>query len=246
MLILTGCSNSSSTYDDAGSSGSFEPETTAAPSQYSVQTGSDSADPQPKVLDILLSTDDPAAANAPETEPEEEPAPLTDILDLAEPTFDPSPSYTYEKLADPSFGFTFAYPVGWENLPGKHTVCFRENAADGEYPARVAITRKTLAHSPKESVLLSQFQSYMETIYEQYDPETFELGTLFSSASFMGQTAQEITYLAYSGETEIIGYACCSSIGRNVYVFHFTCAYDEYESLRSAMLRMRDSASVIG
>ena len=64
-----------------------------------------------------------------------------------------SSAYQYASLADESVDFTFNYPSQWENVPGIYTVCFREKVEKGEFPARVAISRKKLVHTPDEIVM---------------------------------------------------------------------------------------------
>lgn len=238
VALLAGCSNGGETVDASGQSANFVPEQTVAATDAPVTATPESV--QPEVMDIPLSTEDPGEPAVQETSPEGSAAPSPS------PTAEPSASYTFEKLSDPSFGFVFEYPSEWENLPGKYTVCFREPVEEGDVPARVAVTKKTLAHTPNSSTLLKQFQSYFVEACSQYDPSTLELGSeLNSEASFMGQKAYEITYLAYSGETEVKGYMICCSIERSVYVFHFSSSYADYSAMSSLMTRMRDSVAVV-
>lgn len=155
-------------------------------------------------------------------------------------------SYSFAALADTSFGFTFNYPTSWENLPGKYTVCFRQIVDQGQFPARVAVTKKTLAHKPKNSnTVLKQFQNYAQLIYAQYDAKTFEFGDLNSDATFMGQSAFEISYLAYSGSIEVEGYMICCAVDSDLYVFHFCAPREDFEALTPTMTRMRDSMAVV-
>ena len=133
----------------------------------------------------------------------------------------------------------------WTNLPGRYTVCYREPVEEGDFPARVAVTRKATAHTPNSRTLLQQFYNYAEQIRVQYDSSTFEYGELNSEASFMGETGYSITYLAYSGDIEVEGYMVCCAIGRAIYVFHFCASYDDYQAMSSIMTRMRDSVAVV-
>lgn len=165
----------------------------------------------------------------------------------AEPTTAPGmPNYTYSELTDETFGFTLSYPSSWQNLPGKYTVCFREIVEEGDFPARIAITKKTLAHRPKAATVTKQFQEYAKIIYEQYDPDTFEFSELKSEGvTFMGKDGQEISYLAYSGDTEVEGYMVCCAIGYDMYVFHFSATYDDFALMQPIMTRIRDSIKPI-
>ena len=153
-------------------------------------------------------------------------------------------AYTLTALTDSTFGFVYAYPSGWKNLPGKYTACFREEVSGDDFPARMAVTRKRLAHAPKFSRLLTQFQEYAETVRAQYDSKTFEYGDLNSSAAFLGQPAYEITYLAYSGDVEVKGYMICTNVDKYVYVFHFCAPYDDYAAMEPMMRQLRDSVTL--
>lgn len=239
-LVLSGCSSVTTTRDDSGENTNFNPEATVSYAIIDVAVPTRAPETtQPVVQDIPLEqTSAPTATPEPVYTPEPALTPEpTSSIDLS--------SYTFDMVRDESFGFTFAYPVQWENVPGKSTICFREEVEEGDFPARVAVTRKALAHTPNSEKVLAQFQSYVQVIYEQYDSATFELGELNSNAKFMGQSAHEITYLAYSGDVEVKGYAICCNVGRSVYVFHFCASYDDYAALESIMTRMRDSVAVI-
>ena len=222
VCSLAGCSSNRPAPEATDAPEDFAPETTAAAQP------ADASDALPEAIDV------PLPAETQQTD-ELQPSP--------EPT-QAAYSYTLTALTDASFGFVCAYPTGWRNLPGKYTVCFREEVEAGDFPARVAITKKTLAHTPKSSTVLSQFQSYAETIYAQYDPATFEFGDLNSNAKFMGEQAYEITYLAYSGDIEVKGYMICCNIGRSIYVFHFCASYDDYGAMEGMMKQVRDSVTI--
>lgn len=224
--MLAGCSNDRTPVADEEVSANFLPDSTAAATEDA------SATPEPTL---------PAAIDIPLEGPQD--LPLEDaVLPNAAPSF---ADYSYATLTDTSFGFVFAYPTTWRNLPGKYTVCFQEQPSDGDFPARVAVTSKTLAHKPDSDTVLSQFQAYAKLIYDQYDPNTFEFGELDSSTTFMGKQACAITYLAYSGDIEIQGYMCCCAIDYTLYVFHFCSSYSDYEAMGSVMTRMRDSVTLV-
>lgn len=183
-------------------------------------------------------TPDPNATSDPE-----------DSKSTPEPTPEPTvaseyASYNYAALTDTSFGFVFNYPVSWQNLPGKHTVCFQEQPMDGDFPARVAISSKKLPHKPGSETVVKQFQQFAQQIYAQYDPETFEFSELMS-ASFIKRDGYAIEYLAYSGDVEVKGYMCCCAVDYTVYVFHFCSSYDDFENIRPVMTRIRDSVALV-
>lgn len=246
ILALAGCSRVSTTTDAADAGTDFTPD---QPS-YAVLP----EPTQPEVLDLPIDLTDEPVQDEPAQDgvsPEDRAA-LQGEADPEDGAFaGPSPtpgidvsSYRFQRLTDTSFGLTFEYPTHWINVPGKYTVCFREEVEDGDYPARVAITRKTLAHSPSSERVLAQFQSYAQVIYGQYDPSTFELGELNASARFLGQNAYEITYLAYSGDVEVKGYMVCCAVEKSIYVFHFSASYSDYAAMESMIGRMRDSVAL--
>lgn len=218
LCMLTGCSSGDPAPDAPEQTADFQPETTSEP-EAPVSS-------LPPAVDVPLDGD-PAG-----------------IQPTPEPT-QAAHSYTLTALTDSSFGFVFAYPTGWRNLPGKHTICFREDSDAVSFPARVAVTKKTFAHTPKSSKVLDQFQSYAQTALAQYSADTIEFGDLNSNARFLGQTAYEITYLAYSGDTEIKGYMICCSVDHDMYVFHFCCAYDVYASMENMINQMRDTVTIV-
>jgi len=251
VTLLSGCSSVSTTVDTTGDGGSFDPETTAVPS---VTAEPDPDTWVPEILDLPLdgeSTVSPTADDGLGDLPSDPSAVPTEV-----PTLAPSPSqtppgaadisgYTFQTLSDTSFGFVYTYPTSWVNVPGKSTVCFREVVDPEDFPARVAVTSKRMAHTPKKETVLSQFQNYAQFIYAQYDPATFEWGALNSEARFLGEKAFEITYLAYSGDIEIKGYMCCTNVGRLIYVYHFCASFDDYAVMETMMGRIRDSVTII-
>ena len=250
--MLSGCSKEPAAVETGD--GSFTPETTAIPSYTETAAVFATDAPLPRVLDVMLAEELGEEPESPEEDvqpgsDEEESSVSEDVqldpADLAVNDEQDEISFTYEKLKDTSFGFNFAYPIGWENLPGKHTVCYREADASG-YPARVSVTVKSVfAHNPKDDVMQKQFMSFIETVYKQYDPDTFELDTPSTDTAFMGKTGLSVSYLAYDGEYEVYGYACCAGIGKEMYVFHFVCDYEDSEALKPAMRRMRDSVTPV-
>lgn len=149
----------------------------------------------------------------------------------------------YTTIGNVGLGFSFSYPINWNNLPGRSTVCYVQPiSSDIVYPARVAVTMKKLSHRCTDAKLKTQFASYFTYISSQYDEETFEANmSLNGKTQFMGNKALSTTYLAYDGDQEIMGYAICTYFERYVFVFHFLCAYEDYEGFKPAMEFMRDS-----
>lgn len=147
-------------------------------------------------------------------------------------------TYQFSALTDTALGFTFNYPSHWINVPGVYTVCFREPAEEGKFPARVAITVKKLVHTPDEQAMMEQLTAYMRIIRNQYDKATFESGTPNMNDSFLDRGALSNTYLAYSGDNEVKGFVIGTAVGRSMCVFHFCASYDDYGPMESMMRYM--------
>lgn len=239
-FALTGCSKDAEPAEAVVETGNFAPETTAEVAT-TIEATVEPEPTLPEAVDIPTETEDEAeiveATPEATAEPEITPEPAVSEETLS--------AYTFQTLADNSFGFVFTHPSNWINHPGKHTVCFREPVEEGDYPARVAITKKMLAHVPKSERVLSQFQALGQTIYAQYDPATFEWGTLRNDAKFLGKTAFEIGYLAYDGDVEVQGYMICTAVEHSIYVFHFTSAYEDYADMWNLVTLMRDSIQLV-
>ena len=154
-------------------------------------------------------------------------------------------TYQFSALTDTSLGFTFNYPSHWENMPGIYTICFREKVEAGDFPARVAITAKRLVHTPDDEVMVEQLSEYMRLVRKQYDPHTFQAGTVNGEETFLGKRAMSNTYLAYSGENEVKGFIIGAAVGRVVFVFHFCATYDDYAAMESMMRYMVKSCEIV-
>ncbi len=190
--------------------------------------------------------------DAPEAEAEPAPEPQGEgeapVDGEAAPTSHPAvdtSTYQFSSLTDTTLGFTFNYPSHWENLPGVYTICFREKVEPGDFPARVAITAKRLVHTPDEEVMLEELSEYMRLVRKQYDTATFQAGTPNTEERFLDKPAMSNTYLAYSGENEVKGFIIGTSVGRVVYVFHFSAAYEDYAPMESMMRYMIKSCEIV-
>ena len=153
-------------------------------------------------------------------------------------------TYQYLALMDDNVDFTFNYPSHWENVPGVYTVCFREPVEPGDFPARVAITRKRLVHTPDDIALMEQMTSYIKSVYKQYDAKTFQTSIPDTEATFMGQHALANTYLAYWGDVEVKGFVIGCAVDRTLYVFHFCASYPDYVALQGVLQYMLQSAKL--
>ena len=246
IVTLTGCGTQKpSVNESAEQQADFAPANTALPAENSsildaasaFSGGSIDADPTAEPIQPILSEE---AAQSPEasaddifgtySEDAEDAAHSASQIDLS--------TYSFTSITDTSLGFTFSYPSHWQNNPGVYTVCYREEVEEGDFPARVAITRKKLTHTADADGIADELKSYLKTIYKQYDAKTFEVGSLNKSIQFMGQKGYSTTYLAFSGETEVKGFVICCQIERTLYVFHFSASYSDYLSMEGIMQYM--------
>ena len=267
VCILSSCGKS----DDAETSGvqdaNFAPETTAVAGSgltQAIASAEDTGTPQATAdaaQDVPpVAVDEPAAQDIAIDTPID--APIEDVqsTDAPEPTAEPAKSDTqpfstatpqpntaisgYTEVIGTGLGFRFSHPQGWQNIPGKSTVCFIQPIENGTvYPARVTVTMKKIAHSGNETRLQEQMVSFVETLQEQYDKKTFEVDTNLDTASgFMGgKRSYATTYLAYDGDQEIKGYIAMTYFDKYVFCYHFQCAYEDYATFEPAIRHMRDS-----
>ncbi|MDO5324636.1 MAG: PsbP-related protein [Clostridia bacterium] len=273
ICTLCACGKSDKPDAAATQDANFAPETTAvagsglAQAIASVEDSGDSQtapdeaqDAQPAIQDELVAQNEPVAQDVAIDTPvgadvSEDAAQATDVPDpTSEPssvqpfaTATPQPNTAisgYAEVVGTGLGFRFSYPQGWQNIPGKPTVCFVQPMENGTvYPARVTVTMKKLSHSGSESRLQEQMVSFVEVLQEQYDKKTFEVDTnLDTETGFMGgKRSYATTYLAYDGDQEIKGYVAMTYFDKYVFCFHFQCAYEDYAAFEPAIRHMRDS-----
>lgn len=257
--MLSGCDRAASntpTDEPAQEVVNFAPETTAVASVESpVEAPVESDDTLQAAADQQPATDDQPVVqdSAATAEPVQEPTPEAQSADTpAQPAGDqplaatPQPNARingYSEVSNTGLGFRYNYPTGWNNIPGRSTVCYVQPLEEGTvYPARVAVTMKKLAHKPKDEVIKEELVSYLKFLMSQYDEKTFEVDdALNTSGKFMGEDSMSTTYLAYDGDQEIKGYVVITAIEKYLFCYHFLCAYQDYGAFESAMHTMRDS-----
>lgn len=275
ICMLGGCGKSGNEDAPAAQDGNFAPETTAVAGSglaQAVASVGDSAEAQPTGVDAQVEPDsaseeplaqdvpiDLPAADVPTDEvptedsavqPSATPEPTSESS-AAQPfaTATPQPNTAisgYAEVVGTGLGFRFSYPQGWQNIPGKSTVCFVQPMEDGTvYPARVTVSMKKLSHSGSETRLQEQMVSFVEILQDQYDAKTFEVDTdLDTTTGFMGgKRSYATTYLAYDGDQEIKGYIAMTYFDKYVFCFHFQCAYEDYVAFEPAIRHMRDSVT---
>lgn len=243
VCLLAGCSQKAPV--DTAADGDFAPVTTLAPGTIASEGGrvaSESGLTGANLpIDVTLAPETAVPENVPD---DVTPEPASS----SEPTAEPF-TYSLIPISDRSMGFIFAYPDGWANLPGKNTICYREIVPAGEFPARVAVAKKSVAHTPKSSKVFSEFKSFADTIAALYDSETFEYTDQSDQVYFMGQKAYETYYLGYSDDIEVKGYmiACGIDYGSSHYIviFHFCAPYEYFDKMLPMMKQMRDTVMFV-
>ena len=267
ICTLCACGKSDKTDAAATQDANSAPETTAVAGSGLAQaiasveddgdkqtTPDEAQDAQPAIQDEPVAQDvaidTPVSDAAPDgaEQPTDTPEPTSESSG-AQPfaTATPQPNTAisgYAEVVGTGLGFRFSHPQGWQNIPGKSTVCFVQPMENGTvYPARVTVTMKKLSHSGSESRLQEQMVSFVEVLQEQYDKKTFEVDTnLDTETGFMGgKRSYATTYLAYDGDQEIKGYVAMTYFDKYVFCFHFQCAYEDYAAFEPAIRHMRDS-----
>ena len=189
------------------------------------RTSSDETEGEPDSGDIALGAYDDAEESAQHAQPS--------IIDTS--------TYQFSAVVDENVDYTFNYPSHWNNVPGIYTICFREPVEDGDFPARIAVTRKRLVHTPDDQALTDQLISYMRSISRQYDRSTFQTSTANFDDRFMGTRAFSNTYLAYWGDIEVKGFVIGCAIERTMYILHFSASYSDYLALSNVLKYMVQS-----
>lgn len=146
--------------------------------------------------------------------------------------------YTYAVMSNETLGVRFSYPSHWEHIPGRRTICFKEPVADGDIPARMAVSVKQLDARAGEDEMVSELRSFVNTIFAQYDG--YEIGNLITDVSFMGKTAYSTIYRAYNGNQTVQGAAIMACVGTKIYAFHFSADANDYSAMTQVMEYLRN------
>ena len=127
---------------------------------------------------------------------------------------------TYESLTNNTFKLTLDRPAGWTQIPGRYTLCFVENAAEGQIPARMALTRKQSSKDLTDTRITNELISYLKILAAQYDE--FEVGELNKETSFIEQMGYSTLYTARKDGMAVRGYVIMAAVNKYLYVFHFS------------------------
>lgn len=250
-LCFSGCDRQSVDYisenDAAQSAADFAPEATAITSQMDTEASSAAEN---AANEMPISADPTVSDVAIDSENGDSVPTAEAVVDQPFATATPQPNTAvsgYSEISGTGLGFKFNYPTGWNNIPGRSTICYVQPIEDGTaYPARVAVTMKKLAHKCTEEKAQNELLEYCKLLMSQYDESTFEVSKeLDSETKFMGNKAISTTYLAYDGTQEIQGYVIMTWFEKYVFCYHFLSAYEDYAAFDSTMRHMRDSVQAV-
>ena len=230
-LILAGCSKGQ---DNA-------PENTETPATNGSETAA-----QGDVFAYPTLPADPVVT--PETLPSDTaaPVPQNETLAPANANTNPYAVAGYSSVTSQSLALTMQYPTGWTNKPGRYTICYQQPAQDAVFPARIAVTVKTLKHTPEDKDdIITEFRTFFQSLTTMYEKDDFTVGDTLEETTFLGQTAYASTYVTTSGVTEVKGYCVITAVGRKLCVYHFCCAYDDYAAMEPLRIAVRDSVRYI-
>lgn len=146
--------------------------------------------------------------------------------------------YTYAVLTNDTLGVRFSYPSHWIQTPGRRTISYEEPVAEGDIPARMAVSVKQLDDRADEDEMTSQLSSFVSAIFTQFD--SYEIGNLITDVSFMGKTAYSTIYRGYKGDQVIQGTAIMTCVGAKIYAYHFSCDANDYDAMTTVMEYMRN------
>ena len=145
--------------------------------------------------------------------------------------------YTYAVISNDTLGVRFSYPSHWEQTPGRRTICYQEPVAEGDIPARMAVSVKQLDDRPNDDELTRQLSSFITAIFTQFD--RYEIGNLITDVGFMGKTAHSTIYRAYSGDKVVQGSVIMACVGTKLYAFHFSAEESDYDAMGQVMEYLR-------
>lgn len=147
--------------------------------------------------------------------------------------------YTYATTGNATLGVRFAYPSHWEMTPGRRTICYEEPVAEGDIPARMAVSVKQLEDRADEDDMDSELSAFMRAVFTQYD--SYEIGNLMTDTSFMGKTGYSTIYRGYRGNQAVQGSVIMAAVGTKIYAFHFSADANDYDAMTQVMEYLRNS-----
>lgn len=166
--------------------------------------------------------------------------PVIDSESTAPPDISPA-SYSYTTFTLES-GFSMEVPSHWARQPASKSVCFTEPVAEGTVPGRIVVTSKKV-ESVGNSTREKQLGSYFTNILGDFD--TYEWSDIYTDQPFLGdENAHSVTYSGTRDGLSYKGYVILAAVNKTIYVYHFRCGSDAYDSMESIMEYVRDSISL--
>lgn len=166
--------------------------------------------------------------------------PVIDSESTAAPDISPE-NYSYTPFTLES-GFSMDVPSHWERQPASKSVCFTEPVAEGAVPGRIVVTSKKL-ESVGSSTREKQLGSYFSNILGDFD--SYEWSDIYTDQPFLGdENAHSVTYSGTRDGISYRGYVILAAVNKTIYVYHFRCESDAYDSMESVMEHVRDSISL--
>lgn len=187
---------------------------------------------------VTVAPEESAAADVPgDVQPE---MPVIDAESTSLPDISPA-SYSYTTFTLDS-GFSMDVPSHWTRKPASKSVCFIEPVAEDAVPGRIVVTSKKV-ESVGSSTRENQLGSYFTNILGDFD--ACEWSEIHTDQPFLGdETAHSVTYSGTRDGLSYKGYVILAAVNKTIYVYHFRCGSDAYDSMEAVMEHIRDSISL--
>ena len=191
-------------------------------------------------INVTVAPDTQAADTAEASNESPNAMPVISAEDAIVPSVDAT-AYQFSPFTLSSSGFYMEVPSHWERQPASKSICFVEPVNEGEVPGRVVVSSKRM-ETVTENTREAQLKSFFINILGDFD--TYEWTDIFTDFDFMGDT--EALWVEYSATRDGLaykGYVTICAKGNTIYVYHFRCGADNYDSLKGVNYRIRDSIS---
>jgi len=188
--------------------------------------------------DISVTAAPDEAADAADQDVQDEAMPVIGAESTMLPSM-PVSAYSYVPLTIESSGLYMEVPSHWERRPSSNSIYYLEPVEEGDVPGRIVFTIKPVSRI-RSDTLANQLKSYFAIILEGFD--TYEWSDVSTDLPFAGgKTAAWVTYSGTKGGIDYKGYVIMGARAKTIYVFHFRCQADDYDSFTKVIDRVRDS-----
>ena len=180
------------------------------------------------------------------------PTPTIEPTQTPEPTPEPTPvpvvafdEYQYYIINNSTLAVSFKHPSHWINEPGKSSIRYTEPVNDGETPAQLTVTSKTVAKRPDDDDMEDQMQSFLALVEQMVDEFEASDKNWKEDVEILGTEGVRQKYTARDPETgeKITGYALMAYVKatKRIYLLHFTAPTIDYDELSGVIDVIRDS-----